>query len=94
VADFMVSYIGNPDTFTVAKLTVTFEKRFLGAFWRTVDIGTENNEWIAYNADQRGEFYDYVTLDGTGTYRANFKLEIFGHDTIDVIEETIACTYD
>ena len=89
----MVSYIGNPDTFMVAKLTVTFEKRYLGVFWRTVDIGWENNEWVGRNADLRGEFYDYVTLDGTGTYRANFTLTIYGPDTADVIEETMQCTY-
>lgn len=94
VADFMVSYNGNPDTFMVAKLTVTFEKRFLGAFWRTVDIGLENNEWVEYNTDLRGDFYDDVTMDGTGTYRANFKLEIFGPDTVDVIEESITCKYN
>ena len=93
VADFMVSYNGNPDTFMVAKLTVTFEKRFLGAFWRTVDIGLENNEWVEYNTDLRGDFYDDVTMDGTGTYRANFKLEIFGPDTVDVIEKTMQCQY-
>ena len=93
VADFMVSYNGNPDTFMVAKLTVTFEKRFLGVFWRTVDIGLENNEWVEYNTDLRGDFYDDVTMDGTGTYRANFKLEIFGPDTVDVIEKTMQCQY-
>ena len=94
VANFMVSYNGDPDAFAVAKLTITFEKRFLGVFWRTVDIGTENNEWIGYNADMRGEFYDYVTLDGEGTYRAHFKLEIMGTTTpTDVIEKTMQCQY-
>lgn len=89
VADFVVSYIGNPNTFAVAKLTVTFEKKFLGLFWRTVDIGTENNEWIEYCGDQQGDFIGLVTLDGTGTYRANFKLEVMGFDTADVIEKTM-----
>ena len=93
VADFFVSYNGNPNTFMVAKLTVTFEKRFLGVFWRTVDIGTENNEWVACNADMQGEFFDYVTLDGEGTYRANFKLEIMGADSSDVIEESLQYRY-
>ena len=93
VADFFVSYNGNPDTFMVAKLTVTFEKRFLGVFWRTVDIGWENNEWVGRNADLQGDFYDDVTLDGTGTYRANFTLTIYGPDTADVIEETMQCQY-
>ena len=94
VADFFVSYVGNSDTFMVAQLTVTFEKRYLGVFWRTVDIGTENNEWIAYNADLRGEFFDTITMDGTGVYRANFKLQIMGADSSDVIEESITCRYD
>ena len=93
VADFFVSYIGNPDTFMVAQLTVTFEKKVLGVFWRTVEIGTENNEWVGYNADLRGEFYDYVTLDGTGTYRANFRLEIMGADSSDIIEESMTYKY-
>jgi len=93
VANFMVSYNGNPDTFTVAKLTVTFQKRFLGIFWRTVDIGTENNEWVAYCYDLRGDFYDNVTMNGTGTYRANFKLEIMGGGSVDVIEKTMQCQY-
>ncbi len=93
VADFFVSYNGNPNTFMVAQLTVTFEKKVLGLFWRTVDIGTENNEWIGYNADLQGEFFDYVTLDGEGTYRANFKLEIMGADSSDVIEESLQYRY-
>lgn len=93
VAEFTVDYFGYSSTFTVAKLTVTFEKRVLGMFWRTVDIGTENNEWVAYNADIQGEFYDSIPMDGTGVYRANFKLEVFGHDTIDVIEKTMECQY-
>ena len=93
VADFFVSYNGNPNTFMVAKLTVTFEKRVLGVFWRTVEIGTENNEWIGYNADLQGDFYDNVTLDGTGTYRANFRLQIYGADSSDVIEKTMSYQY-
>ena len=93
VADFFVSYNGNPNTFMVAKLTVTFEKKVLGLFWRTVDIGTENNEWVGHNADLRGEFYDYVTLDGTGTYRANFILTIYGADSSDIIEESMTYKY-
>ena len=93
VANFVVSYYGNPDTFMVAKLTVTFEKRYLGVFWRTVDIGTENNEWVEYCGDQLGDFIGNVTMDGTGTYRANFTLTIYGPDTADVIEETMQCQY-
>jgi len=94
VAEFVVSYNGDPNTFMVAKLTVTFEKRFLGVFWRTVDIGWENNEWVGRNADLQGEFFDSITMNGTGTYRANFTLTIYGPDTADVIEESIVCNYN
>ena len=95
VAEFTVDYNGNEATFTQAKLTVTFQKKFLGLFWRTVDIGTTNNEWVGYCTDLRGSFYDTVTMNGTGTYRANFTLEIYGTSgTTDVIEETIECKYN
>lgn len=95
VANFVVSYNGNETTFIQAKLTVTFQKKFLGLFWRTVDIGTTNDEWVRYSTDLRGEFYDTITMDGTGTYRANFKLEIYGTSgTTDVIEESIDCKYN
>ena len=94
VADFSVSYEGNPTTFVHAKLTVTFEKRILGVIWRTVDIGTTNNEWVAFSGELQDIFYDFVTMDGAGTYRANFKLEILGIDgSIDVIEKSIDCRY-
>lgn len=93
VADFVVSYIANPDTFMVAKLTVTFEKRYLGVFWRTVDIGTENNEWVDYCCDLRGDFIGNVTMDGTGTYRANFQLVVYSAETADVIEKTMSYQY-
>ena len=94
VAEFAVYYNGNSQTFTQAKLTVVFQKKFLGLFWRTVDIGTTNNAWVAYSTNLRDTFYDSVTMNGTGTYRANFTLEIYGTSgTTDVIEETIECKY-
>ena len=94
VAHFAVDYNGNENTFVQAKLTVVFQKKFLGLFWRKVDIGTTNNEWVAYSTELQYMFYDTVTMDGTGTYRANFTLEISGTGgTTDVIEETIECKY-
>lgn len=91
--NFLVSYYAHPDTFRLAKLTVVFQKRVLGLFWQTVDIGTTNNEWVAYCTDLQGDFYDTVMLDGTGTYRAVFKLEIHGELTTDVIEDDIDYQY-
>lgn len=91
--DFFVSYYANDDTFRLAKLTVVFQKRVLGLFWQTVDIGTTNNEWVAYCTDVDGDFYDTVMLDGTGTYRAIFTLQVHGELTTDNIEEIIDYQY-
>lgn len=89
-----VTYYGYTDTFVQAKVTVQIQKRFLGLFWKTVDIGYTNDKWIAYSSDVNGYFYNTFTVDGTGTYRANFTLEITGSDgTVDVIDETIEKKY-
>lgn len=89
-----VTYYGYPDSFVQAKVTVQIQKRFLGLFWKTVDIGYTNNKWVAYSNDVNGYFYNTFTVDGTGTYRANFTLEITGSDgTVDVMEDTIESKY-
>ena len=87
-------YDGTPSTFTQAKITVEIEKKFLGLFWFTVDIGYEDDLWVAYSTDVNGSFINTFASDGTGTYRANIKLEISGmFGTDDVIEKTIECVY-
>ena len=87
-ANFFVSYIAREDTFTQAKLTVQIQKKFLGLFWRDAA-----DEWIGYCTDLRGNMYDYIPVDGTGTYRAVIKLEVIGTTDTDVIEDTIECRY-
>lgn len=90
VAAVSVRYIGYEDTFSQAKVTVQIQKRFLGLFWKTVDIGYANDEWVAYSTEVNGLFYNTFSVNGTGTYRANFIVEIQGTDgTVDVIEDTI-----
>lgn len=89
-AHVTVTYYAYPATFHEAKISVQIQKRFLGLFWKTVDIGYANNEWVAYSTDIDGYFYNYFTVDGKGTYRANITLEIKGTDgTVDLIEDTI-----
>ena len=93
-AHISVRYSAKADVFTQAKLTVKIQKKFLGLFWRTVDIGTTNDEWIAYSNDVYGEFYNYFNVDGTGTYRAVFCVEIYGTSgAVDTIENTIEYKY-
>lgn len=90
-----VLYEGIPTTFTQAQVTVKIQKRFLGIFWSTVDIGLPDNEWVAYNNNVSGSFYNTFPVDGTGTYRAKITLEVFGLTGVsDVIEETIECKYE
>ena len=94
VATVAVRYSGYPSTFVEAKVTIQIQKKFLGLFWKTVDIGYANNEWIAYSSAVSGTFRNTFSLDGTGTYRAKFKVEFRGGDgTVDVIEDTIERKY-
>lgn len=94
-AHVAVTYNAKRDVFTEAKLTVKIQKRFLAFFWNTVDIGEPNNEWVAYSNEIIGDFYNYFPVDGTGTYRAVFTLEISGTSgETDIIDDTIECTYN
>lgn len=83
-AHFAVTYYAREDTFTQAKLTVQIQKKFLVFFWKDVA-----DEWVGYCTDLDGLFADSIPVDQTGTYRAIFKLEIFGTTDTDVIEDTI-----
>ena len=90
-----VAYYGNSTTFAQAKITVEIEKRFLGLFWRTVDIGYTDNLWVQYSTSCNGVFSNTFASDGKGTYRATIQLEFFGKNGVtDVIERTIECAYD
>ena len=95
MADVGITYFGNASTFTQAQVTVKIQKRFLGIFWSTVDIGLPDNEWVAYNNNVSGSFYNTFPVDGTGTYRAKITLEVFGLTGVsDVIEETLEYKYE
>lgn len=93
-AHVLVTYSALADVFTQAKLTVKIQKKILGLFWNTVDIGTANDEWIAYSNAVFGEFYNNFSVDGTGTYRAVICLEVYGTSgVVDTIEDTLEFRY-
>ena len=93
-AHISIYYVAKSGVFVQAKSTVKIQKKILGLFWTTVDIGTTNNEWVEYCTDVEGDLYNYYPVDGTGTYRAVFKLEITGIDgSVDVLEDTIEYKY-
>lgn len=94
-AHVSVTYSAKSDAFTYAKLTVKIQKRVLGIFWSTVDIGEPDNEWVAYCYDVYGSFYNSFPLESTGTYRAVFTVEFHGTSgEVDVIEDTIESAYE
>lgn len=89
VASFFVSYTGREGTFTRAKLTVQIQKKFLGLFWRDVA-----DEWVGENTEIEGYFLENIPVDGHGTYRAVFTLDMHGNTgRVDVIEDTIEYIY-
>ena len=93
-AHVSVRYSAKADVFTQAKLTVKIQKKILGLFWNTVDIGAANDEWIAYSNAVFGEFYNNFSVDGTGTYRAVICLEVYGTSgVVDTIEDTLEFRY-
>ena len=84
-----VEYTGYPASFLGAKLTVKVEKRFLLVFWNEVGTWTSETSTEVY-----GSFYHVMPLNGSGTYRATFTLEVLGTDgTLDVITDTLICDY-
>lgn len=83
-----VYYYGNSSSFVQAKISIKVQKQFLWVFWSDVD------EWSSTSTELYGNFYHIFTLNGSGTYRAQFTLEVTGADgTIDVVTDTIENSY-
>lgn len=89
-ANFSVAYTAIEETFLQAKLTVKLEKKVLGLFWTQV-----GDTWTSdYCYDYLGYISDTIPADGKGTYRATFKLTVYGNQGIaDVIDHTIEAKY-
>lgn len=86
--DIYVTYTGYDASFVSANLTVKVEKRFLWVFWN--EVGT----WSSTSTELYGSFYHVMPLNGSGTYRATFTLEVTGKDgTVDVITDTLESDY-
>lgn len=81
-------YIGYSASFVQAKITIKVQKRFLWVFWN--DVG----EWSATSTSLDDVFYHVFSLNGSGTYRAEFTLEVTGTDgTVDVVTDTLESSY-
>ena len=71
-------YSGSPEITTKAVIITYIEKKFLGLFWKRVDIGTTDNKWV-------DTIYDYIyagtrshQLSSSGTYRVTIIYKIYG----------------
>lgn len=71
-------YSGAQSITTKAVITTYIEKKFLGLFWKRVDIGKTDNQWVDTIND-----YMYVgsrthQLSSSGTYRVTVIYKIYG----------------
>lgn len=71
-------YSGAASITTKAVITTYIEKKFLGLFWRRVDIGTTNDEWVDTINDYRYTGSRTHQLSSSGTYRVTIIYKIYG----------------
>lgn len=93
-ASIYFDYFADSDVFESATVEIYLEKKFLGFFWKRVDIGQPDNVWIDTFYETDGYVDHTLQLTKTGTYRANFKMTFRGTGTTDdVLEKTVQATY-
>lgn len=72
------NYAGSSSITTKAVITTYVEKKFLGLFWRRVDIGTTDNQWVDTINNYRYTGSRTYQLSSTGTYRVTVIYKIYG----------------
>jgi hypothetical protein len=94
VAYITVAYSGYTNITTGATITVELQKKFLGLFWTTVDIGMPDNMWVENVSDSNFyKSYSYQ-LSKKGTYRAEIHYTIYGTaGAADEVEDFLTDTY-
>ncbi len=94
VGTVTVDYCANSQTFTQLRISVKIQKRTLGIFWTTVDIGTDDNTWTIYSTIDEYFIYERFPIESIGTYRAVFDLDFYGTGgTVDEIDDKLEFTY-
>lgn len=71
-------YSGYSSITTKAVITTYIEKKTLGLFWKRVDIGTTNDEWVDTIKDYRYSGSRTYQLSSSGTYRVTVVYKIYG----------------
>lgn len=93
-AEVLAEYYGYPSYFVSATITIKIQKRFLGVFWQTVDIGQPDNVWTYTSTEYASTCVRSTQLTDKGTYRAVFTYEFVGTNGNDELEETVTYTYE
>ena len=98
---FHITYDGDPDTFSHARLTLRLQKRVWGMFWKNVSITDtvrmteeaitlQNGVWQSENRALHGTFSDVILVGAAGEYRVIFTVETFGQDgTVERVEQNM-----
>lgn len=88
------SYVGSSGVTTKAVITTYIEKRFLGLFWKRVDIGTTNNQWVDTIKNYKYSGSRTYQLSSSGTYRVTVNYKIYGSGgAADEIERQAKASY-
>ena len=72
------NYSGDPSVTTKAVITTYIEKKFLGLFWKRVDIGKTDNQWVDTINDYRYAGSRTYQLSSSGTYRVTIIYKVYG----------------
>lgn len=93
-AEVTVSYYGSSGITTGATITTQIQKKFLGVFWKKVDIGVADNTWVENVNDHSFFTYYTVQLTNKGDYRAKIHYTIYGTaGAADEIDDLLTYTY-
>lgn len=76
--EILYQYAGFPSTTTKAVITTYIEKRTLGIFWKRVDIGETDDQWVDTINDYRYNGVRTYQLSDSGTYRVTITYKIYG----------------
>ena len=94
LAYIVISYEGYPGITSGAAITIQLEKKVLGLYWSTVDIGTPNNTWSYYSSDVSFTHTHTYQLSSKGTYRVKINYTIYGSAGMpDEIEDVLTYKY-
>lgn len=71
-------YTGFPGKTSKAVITTYIERKTLGLFWKRVENGQTNNEWVDTKFGVDCSYFRVFQLPSSGTYRVTVTYQIYG----------------